>query len=898
MRKFLSSPRSLALALLALALLTGGAAYSVGPPGLGSSALEPASTGGLPLVDRALAKLAQHRRLLVVGAHPDDEDTSALALVARGQGGEAAYLSLSRGEGGQNLIGPELGVELGILRSRELLAARQVDGARQFFTRAYDFGYTRSLEETLEKWPQEALLEDAVRVIRRFRPQVIVSVFPTDERAGHGQHQAAGVIAHEAFDTAGEASAFPEQTPWAPSSLFRATWWDRDATTVETELGRVDPLTGKSFYQVAMASRSQHRSQDMGRVQPLGPSQGRYAWVAGPGGPESGDLFAGVDTRLEAIAALLPEGAERESATSELAAARELAEAARAELAAGHLAAAAEPLAAILHRLHAAQEAMDRAHGPGATAASELLDEKIAIANAALVAAAGVAVDAWTEEGTVAPHGYLRVEAVAWHGAGASEDAPEVGLMGVAVRGDVPWEVSPALDEEGHAVTPTAGPLEPGVLATWQLDVSAPEDAAPTIPYFLARPLDGDLYDWSAAPSEVRGEPFGPPPLVVRFLLKVGGESVQVDREVVERVGDQAVGEVRRPLRVVPPVGVTVEPDLLVWSTAEGAAAGAGSSRPVRVVLHSQVLQGLLGRVRLEVPEGWTASEPASFEIRDPRGEATVVLQVSPPADLPRGHYELRAVAELGDVFEGDAAYPVIDYPHIRATPFPQPATVEVAAADIRLPELEAVGFVAGASDRVPAALAAAGFPIRRLSGRQIAEMSAADLDGYDAVVVGSRAYETDPDLGRANPRLLDYARRGGLVLVLYQQYAFVAGGYAPYPLEIARPHDRVTDEGAPATLLVPGHPAFTTPNRIGPEDWEGWVQERGLYFAHTWDEAYTPLLSFPASRGFEPGELTGSLLVAKVGEGTWVYTGLAFFRELPAGVTGAYRLFANLLAL
>ncbi|HSL84575.1 MAG TPA: PIG-L family deacetylase, partial [Thermoanaerobaculia bacterium] len=340
--RLLRAPIVLVLALLTLPLAPAGpapAATQAAAPPLGLSPLEPASTGGLPLVERALAKLTQHRRLLVIGAHPDDEDTSVLALVSRGLGGEAAYLSLSRGEGGQNVIGPELGVELGLLRSRELLAAREVDGARQYFTRAYDFGYTRSLEETLEKWPREVLLLDAVRVIRRFRPQVIVSIFPPGG-GGHGQHQAAGVTAHEAFERAGDAGAFPEPAeadgpsgggPWAPTALFRATWFDRDSTTLETALGRLDPLSGKSLFQIAMASRSMHRSQDMGRVQPLGAYPGRYAWVAGPGGPESSDLVAGIDTRLEAIAEVLPAGEDgradvRTAAAAELAAARELAE--------------------------------------------------------------------------------------------------------------------------------------------------------------------------------------------------------------------------------------------------------------------------------------------------------------------------------------------------------------------------------------------------------------------------------------------------------------------------------------------------------------------------------------------------------------------------------------------
>jgi LmbE family N-acetylglucosaminyl deacetylase len=920
-RRPLSSALASALACALVLALGGGlaapapAAADPGPSPLAPSPLEPASTGGLPVVERALAKLTQHRRLLVVGAHPDDEDTSALARVARGLGGEAAYLSLSRGEGGQNLIGPELGVELGLLRSRELLAARELDGARQYFTRAYDFGYTRSLDETFEKWPREVLLEDAARVVRRFRPQVIVSVFPADDRAGHGQHQAAGVVAHELYERAGEPG---------PAALFRATWWDRDATTLETELGLLDPLSGQSLFQIAMASRSMHRSQDMGRVQPLGPEQGRYAWVAGPGGPESDDLFAGIDTRLEAIAALLGDGegeaGARAAATAELAAARALAEAARAGLSPAGLAAAAHPLAAILGHLRAARRAVaelpeaggDAAprEGAGRAAVLDLLDEKIAVAQTALAAAAGVAVDAWTEAETAIPGSALRVEARLWHGrpAGAaaggapgeadSEVDPEaltIEPVGVLVTGAVSWDAEPARGDEGEVVAPGSGALAPGELAAWAFHAMPAGPAPPTVPYFLERPLEGALYDWSGVPPEVQGEPFGPPLLVVRFLLRIGAAEVALEREVVQRVTDQAMGEVRRPLRLVPRIEVAVEPELVVWSTAgtasAGAAAGDRPAREVRVSLRSNAVYPLAGRLRLEVPEGWPAAEPVAFEILEPGGETTLRLPLALPPDLARGQYRVEAVAELGMGLAHRESYPRVDYPHVRPTPYPKPAAVRVAAADIRLPELDAVGFVAGASDRVPQALAAIGVPVEPLTGRELAER---DLSRFDVIVVGSRAYETDPGLARANARLLDYARAGGLVVVLYQQYGFFEGGFAPYPLELARPHDRVTDEAAPVALLAPDHPALAVPNRLGPEDWEGWVQERGLYFAHTWDEAYTPLLELPG----EAGALRGGLLVAPVGEGTWVYTGLAFFRQLPAGVTGAYRLLANLLAL
>src|ERR1700674_5531857 len=285
------------LACLGLCLLAAAAGLLTTPTApaaatgvnLGAAPLAPATTGGLATLDRALAKLITHKRLLVIAAHPDDEDTALLTLVSRGMGGEAAYLSLSRGEGGQDLIGPELGVGLGLIRSRELLAARAIDGSRQYFTRAYDFGYTLSLEETLGQWPKEVMLEDAVRVIRRFKPQVVVSVFPGVPHRNHGQHQESGVIAYAAFPVAGDPAALPRLAaeglaPWTPQALYCCTYFGGEGATVTTSTSAIDPWTGKSIYQLASASRSMHRSQDMGRLQPLGPQEGRLVWVAGAGG--------------------------------------------------------------------------------------------------------------------------------------------------------------------------------------------------------------------------------------------------------------------------------------------------------------------------------------------------------------------------------------------------------------------------------------------------------------------------------------------------------------------------------------------------------------------------------------------------------------------------------------
>lgn len=903
------STRHLTPGLLALAILAFTVGMTVGAtplgaeePRLGPGPLEPPSTGGVVALDRALAKLSTHRRLLVIAAHPDDEDTSLLALVSRGMGGEAAYLSLSRGDGGQNLIGPELGVGLGLVRSRELLAARSIDGARQFFTRAYDFGYTRSLEETFRLWPREVLHEDVARVIRRFRPQVVVSVFPGEPVRTHGQHQAAGVVAHEVFAQVGDPEAYPQLQeeglpPWQPLALYRSTWFDPDSTTLEMSVGRIDPLTGKSIFQLAMASRSHHRSQDMGMLQPLGSRDSRLGWVQGAGGAEAEHLFDGIDTSLAAMVATLPQGEIREQAAERLADAESRAREARTALVATDLEASIPALSVILGDLRQAGDLVRGSSTPEARAVVRLLDEKVAVAEEALADAAGVAVDAFADREELVAGEDFGVQLQVWHAEGAREDR-EVRLIQVEIRGDDGWPVRSAPDEEEggpgfFGVEPTLdrpGTMGPGDLYQDDFLVSVPMGAEPSVPYFLRRPLRGGLYDWSGVPPELRGEPFAPPRVRARFVLGIAGTTVELEREVAWRFRDQARGEVRRPLRVVPAVEVAVEPDLLVWPTAER------QPRRLEVTLTSHRSRPVSGRLEVTVPPGWPAVAPTPFELAATDASETLTVALTPPADFEPGRYPVSLAAvverESGGAERFELAVPLVDYEHIRPTPWPQPARVEVSAADIRLPELERVGYVRGASDRVPELLREIGVPLEMLTPEELTEDG---LHRYDAVVVGSRAYETEPALARANGKLLDYVRRGGLLIVQYQQYQFVRGGFAPFPLDISRPHDRVTDETAPVRILRPDHPALHLPNEIGPQDWQGWVQERGLYFAGTWDDAYTPLLAMADPEG---EEMEGGLLVAPLGEGVYVYTGLAFFRQLPAGVPGGYRLFANLLAL
>ena len=840
--------------------------------------LVPPATGGITTVDDVLKRLVMHARVLVVGAHPDDEDSNLLALVA-GMGGEAAYFSLSRGEGGQNLIGPELGVGLGLIRSEELLGARRLEGNRQYFSRAYDFGYTRSLDETLARWPKEELLADAARVVRDFKPQVIVSIFPNGGGGTHGQHQVAGVVAHEIFELSGDAAFHPELSasgldPWAPSALYRRAWRRGEEQAMPVTLDGVDPITGRGWGQLAAASRSMHRSQDMGRMQTLGGARTALVWVAGSGGANAEQLFAGIDTRLSSIADLLPAAESRAEARTRLEWVESEAARLRAALVPSRLAEMLPYLRALHDGLLQVERLALAIDAPAGRVVAALVTEKRALVEDAVLAAAGIAIDARADRERVVPGGEVEVALSLWNSADQ-----EVQLVAAEIEGRRGWSSGRVALEEPATVSA-------GELAEWSRTIALAPDAEPSRPYFLANSRSGDLYDWSEAAVASRARAFAAPPLVARFTVEVAGLRVAASREVVYAFADQARGEVRRPLQAVPTVEVEVTPRLVLRPSSQ-----PGPSR-IEVEVRSNAARPLTGSVQVELPVGWEPIAPLPFEIADGGGGVAVEVAVDVPAAVPAGRYRLRVTAVLasGDRFAG--SFPTTEYEHVRPRPRLEPSVVELELLDLVLPAVGPIAWVRGASDSVPAALAELGMAIELLDAAGVA---AVDLGAYALVVIGSRAYETDAGLGRVNEKLLDFARAGGTLIVLYQQYQFSRGGFAPYAFEISRPHDRITDETAPVHLLVPEHPVFNHPNRLTSADWQDWVQERGLYFGGSWGSEFTPLLGFE-----DPGEAEkqGGLLVASLGAGSYVYTGLSFFREIPAGVPGAYRLLANLLAL
>jgi LmbE family N-acetylglucosaminyl deacetylase len=860
-----------------------------------------------------LRRLGMTGRVLHIAAHPDDENTALLATLALGHGADVAYLSLTRGEGGQNSIGGELGAGLGIVRTGELVAARRLDGAGQFFTRAVDYGYSKSADEAFTRWPRDELLADVVEVIRRYRPDVVVSVWSGTELDGHGQHHASGIIARDAVLAAGDPSRFPEQLtaglrPHSPALYYRSAFFTDRAPDVELSTGVLDPLLGRSWHQAAMASRGLHRSQDQGNREAPGPRRTAYHRID-PADPEpvapsrqfgrqmegapdvERSLFEGVDTLLSQRAARLgrivaassgrsPATLDADALATEFAAYEALAATARRD----HNPLAPERVLPVLldaqgileDAAETLEEGVASLRPDAAHAARDLhfhLTAELDDARRAILTAANINVDVTTDLEWVVPGQTFTLELGLWNGGQRPVRAQAGPLLPAG------WGAVPDGDEEEMVV-------QPGHRRTAAYRVTVPTDAAYTMPYWLDpdRPADSAMDRWPDDP-ERRGLPFGPAPVRGSFIILVdGGLPIAIDREAV-RIGiDRRAGEYHRPVKVVPAASLEVSPGLALVPTGTHERA-----REITVRVRRHTDDVLTGELRLDLPRGWSA-DPARIPVRLDDGDRELTFVVAPPAGEAPGEFAVRAALVSGGR-ELDLGFTVIDYPHIEPVHLYAPAMTRIRLLDVEVAPVR-VGYIEGTGDGVPDALDRLGVQWTDLRPTDLAN---GDLDRFDVIVVGVRAYELRPDLVANNRRLLDWARRGGTLIVQYQQYAAVQRDFAPWPVTIARPHGRVTNERAPVSVLAPDHPVFATPNRISPGDWDGWVQERGLYFLDAWDGPLTPLLAMS-----DPGEdpLTGGLLVAPLGEGTWVYSGLALFRQLPEGVPGAYRLLANLISL
>ncbi len=839
-------------------------------------------TGAAGLV-QLLERLTTTASVMHTGAHPDDEDSALIARLARGDHARVAYLSLNRGEGGQNAIGPEQGDALGVIRTEELLQARRLDGGEQLFTRARDFGYTESLPETMAQWGGETpVLGDMVRAIRLYRPLVVIGQFTGTRADGHGNHQLAGHLTPIAFRQAADPAAFPEQIaeglrPWAALKLYVRESSEpnpENEPTLRVPTGHFDPVLGRSHFQVAVEGRSFHRSQEQGFLELGGPQSSGVRLAESrisTNSPDNG-IFDGIDTSLSGIPSLA--GLPASALAGPLGEAQAAALRARASLDVLAPGRVAPDVAQGLRAIRAALSALDAVPAsPAARAEARFLleiEEREFVE--ALARTAGIQVEAIIDRETLARGEAAAVTARAFL---ADREGVTLGAPELRTRGE--FQVSPAPPASPLPIVRRRFTETPDREAAFRVSVAA--DAAPTVPYWLERPRTGNLYDWPK--DERRSLPFGPPLLEAAVPAEVAGVSLVVRAPVLFRLADAVRGELRREPNVVPALSVALGDDLLILP-----AAKRPTRRRITVGLTAHA-PGLTGTVRLTVPAGWrTTPAEASFRLEGQEQRTRVGFELEVPGGVPAGAYPIAASAAVGEA-TFDRGVRVIAYPHIQTHRILVEAAATARRLDLQVAPVR-VGYVMGSGDRVPDAIERMGLPVTLLDEEAL---YAGDLSRFDAIVVGILAAKVRPDFVASHRRLLDWVREGGTMIVQHQRGDYAEKGLPPFP---ARMEERVTDEAAPVTVLRPEDPLFNFPNRIVKEDWDGWVQERSVSNMNGMDDHWVALLE-AHDEGDPPQR--GLLIQAPVGRGLYVYAALPFFRQLPAGVPGAYRLFANLLS-
>ncbi len=818
-----------------------------------------------------LAGLGVNTRVLMIGAHPDDEDTNLITWLQRGRYVETAYLSLTRGDGGQNLIGNELGEALGVIRTEELLAARRIDGARQYFTRAFDFGFSKDTVDTYRHWTRDSILSDVVRVVRAFRPHVIVAVFSGTTRDGHGHHQVSGLLARAAYDLSGDTLRFPVRdlgTPWVPLKFYRAARGNQANGTLGVDVGEYSPLLGRSFGEIAGESRSQHKSQGFGALERKGPIMNYVRREAsrvneGTVATTERSLFDGVDTSMARFRPILNAQAR------------------------GRL----DSITVLFAEMRAFNPYAPNALVPmlvRALRSVRLVCPLVGLTPRCDVAPASdaglrldLALSVFRLEGRIAAA--LRQAAGIEFEALASRDAVALGVpipiaTTVFNRGSDTIAAGIAFVLDGDSIS--RRPLAVIAPASASRDSGVFRFSGVSQPWWQGMPRVGAMFATGGRAEQRPGHMFSTSVIVGRGADTV---SLTLNAGLARRFVDPVRGELERAVAGVPEISVSL------GQTTQYVRANDALVRDVEVRLRSADDGSRDVRVSLTLPSGLRA-DSASRTARLERYGAEVTVAFRVRGRLSVGEHRIEAVASSnGESFA--SGYDVIDYDHIRRQHMYRPATIRVTAVDAIVPPSLKIAYIAGVGDNVPPALTQLGIPTTEIAPADVAR---ADLAQFSTVVVGPRAYDAHPELIAANPRLFDFARRGGTVVVQYGQYEMTQPGATPFPITINRPHDRVTHEDAPVTIDAPDARELTYPNRISAADFDGWVQERALYMPRTFDPAYRALLSMN-----DPNEAAnrGAVLVAPLGDGLYIYTSLSFFRQLPAGVPGAARLFVNLLS-
>jgi LmbE family N-acetylglucosaminyl deacetylase len=838
---------------------------------------------GTPAIRYSLEKLNMLGSVLMIGAHPDDENNAVLAWCSRGRKARTGYLSCTRGEGGQNLLGSEQGVLLGVLRTQELLAARRMDGASQYFTRAIDFGFTKTEAEAEQKWGHDRILSDMVWVIRQQRPDVVILCFSGTPADGHGQHQASAVLGKEAFDAAADPARFPEQLqwvkPWRAARLMRSDFRPitergpgrggpnpgpggrvasaptpgaterrtapprKNEPILEIPAGDFDPVMGYSYREVATLSRNEHKTQAM--VSTLVYGQATFGLALLKGEKPNKDIFDGIDVTWNRV----PGGAR-----------------------AGEI-------------LAQAQREFDDRHPEKSVAT--LLDARAVVQRLAET-------DQWAKwkleeiDSAIAQCAGLHTEVQA-DGPAVTPGAAEKLHITALNRSHLPIALERVhLNGWSDMDAPVkAGTLDYNKASDTQVTVNVPAGESYSQPFWLVKPHPDYYYEISDQKLIGRADIL--PQLMARFDFAVGDRQFSVEEPLHYRYADPSKDQFIRPVAVEPSVAIDLPARNFVFPT--------GAPREVSIQIRA-LSPKQSGEARFEAPTGWKV-EPASgaFQLTDVGSAQELRFRLTPPVSAATG--EFHAVARTAGGAEIRTGVDVIDYSHIPAQTVFEPSAGRMSSANLKV-LAHRVGYVMGSEDQVPEALRQMGCEVDLLDAK---DLNSSDLSSYDAIVTGVRAYSVRPDLRANQQRLLDYVKNGGTLVVQYNNngdrrmspsVAFAFDHLGPYPFSFAGNNARVTDEDAPMKILAPDSTVLNVPNRITAEDFNGWVQERGLYFADKWDKNYqTPLECHDQGEK----ELPGGLLYTRYGKGAYVFTAYSWFRQLPAGVPGAYRIFANLIS-
>ncbi len=789
-----------------------------------------------------LKKLNVLASVLYVAAHPDDENTRAIVYMETDKLASTAYLSMTRGDGGQNLIGPEMRDLLGLIRTQELLAARRIDGGEQFFTRANDFGFSKNSVETFAIWGKEEILSDVVKVIRQFKPDIILTRFPPDERAGHGHHTASAVLALEAFDLTPRADYQPEQVKefgtWQVTRIYTNTgrWWNQTINentpgVVSVNMGTYNTLLGKSYSEIAAESRSQHKSQGFGSSGRRGDSPEYFEYAKGVKADK--DLFDGIITTWARV-----KGGEK---------VQPLVDKVIEEYNPINPAASIVGLQQVRKQIESLSPSIWK-------------ERKLREVNQLIQDCAGLYFEVTADQPWKAPGEMV------------------VNTFEVVNRSATPMKLLQIKSASLSIDSTLNTNLDFNKLYNFKTRKSLSSYSRYSDPYWLRADHSQGLF--KVPDASFIGKPENGPAVIIDYIIEVNGEKITLASPLIYKWTDPVKGELMRPFEIVPPVFINLSQKVFVFKDSNPKMVG--------VLVKSASGNKLSGTLALALPAGWR-SEPASVAIELIRQgeEQKIDFKVFPAAG--EGSFTVTARAEIGGKAYSSALQ-TISYDHIPFQTLLPMSKASIVRFDIKK-EGQVVGYIRGAGDEIPDALRNIGYEVWEMKDE---EVTPSNLKKLDALVLGVRALNTNERIQHFMPDLLEYVNNGGTMVVQYNtNHDLEVDKFSPYPLTLSR--DRVTEENSEVRILKPDHPALNYPNKITSDDFKGWVQERGLYYPNKWDPNFEALIS--SNDTGEPAR-DGGLLVAKYGNGYYVYTGLSFFRELPEGVAGAYKLFTNLTSL